>query len=295
MVKALVLFSGGLDSRLTIKLLQEQDIEVEAVFFLLPFSKQEIPELKDLANINLHLINCTKGKMLREYLEIIKKPKYKTGAGINPCIDCRIFLLKKAKQVARKIKADFIATGEVLGERPMSQHKNTLSLIEKEAKLQNKVLRLLSAKLLPETEAEKKKLVNRNKLLDIQGRNRKKQIELAKRFKISYPSPGGGCLLCEKALAPRFKFLLGKNLINEKTLSLAKLGRHFYKQGWIVVGRNEEENTIIEGYENVTKSEKGKPAVYFYNKKNKKTAEELQKAYGSKDLNLRKEFEKYKL
>jgi len=271
MVKALVLFSGGLDSRLAIKLLQEQGIEVEAVFFKLPFSKIDKKFLQ-FKGIKLHIIDCTKGKLLNECLNLIKKPKYGTGAGINPCIDCRIFLLKHAEKLAKKIKADFLATGDVLGERPMSQTSRALKIIDKE---------------IPDI---KRPLIKAG----VKGRKRDKQIKLAEHFKINYPSPGGGCLLCEKALAGRFKFLLEKNLINEKTLPLCKIGRHFYIDGWFIVGRNEQENKIIEQNKNIIKSGKGKPAVYFHNKnnKNKKTALDLQKAY---QLKKPQKFEKQQL
>lgn len=251
--RAIVLFSGGLDSRLVIKLLQEQKIEIIAVMFKLPFGggccNDEMCSFKfsQLNNINLNIIDCTKGKLLHEYINMIKKPKHGYGSGINPCIDCHLFMLKKAKQIMKKEKADFICTGEVLGERPKSQHKKALELIEKESGLKGKLLRPLSAKLLDETYAEKKKLIDRSKLLDIHGRSRKIQIELAKKYKIKYPNPAGGCLLCEKEVAKRLKNTLEINKkLDIKEIELLKLGRHFkINDSIIIVGRDEKENNKI--------------------------------------------------
>jgi tRNA U34 2-thiouridine synthase MnmA/TrmU len=239
MVKALGLFSGGLDSILAAKLIQEQGIKVELVNFTTPFfpSKNAIEMAKQL-KLPLKEIDTTK-----DYLKMLRKPKHGYGSEMNPCIDCKIFMFKKAKKYAKKINAKFIFTGEVLGERPMSQNKNSLELIEKEAKLKGKLLRPLSAKLLPITEAEKK-WVDRNKLLDISGRGRKKQMKLAKKFKIKYPSPSGGCLLTYKEFAKKIRDLLYHNKrITRNDLELLKIGRHFrFKSNKIIVGRNEKEN-----------------------------------------------------
>ncbi len=245
--KALVLLSGGLDSRLAVKLLQEKGIDTEAVFFKLPFGggccndEMCIFRFSQSNYLRLRIIDCTKGKMLKKYLDILKNPKYGYGKGINPCIDCKIFMFKKAGELAKKIRADFIATGEVLDERPMSQTARALKIIDSE---------------IPNIQ---RPLIE----IGIKGRKRDKQAELAKRFNISYPTPAGGCLLCEKNLAGRFEFLLEKNLISEKTLPLAKIGRHFFLDSWLVVGRNKEENKIIEQHENSISSGKSKPAVYF--------------------------------
>lgn len=278
--KALVLFSGGLDSRLVVKLLQEKGTEVEAVFFKLPFgggccnNEMCIFKFSQSNYFKLHILDCTKGKLLEEYLYILKNPKYGYGKGINPCIDCKIFMFKKAKELSRKIKADFLATGEVLNQRPSSQTSRALKIIDKE---------------IPNI---KRPLIEAG----IKGRSRKKQIELAKKFKISFPTPAGGCLLCEKNLAGRFKFLLEKGLINEKTLNLAKIGRHFFLDSWLIVGRNKQENEIIEGYKNSISSEKNKPAVYFHDnrRKAKEKAFELQEAYSTGSVE-RNKFEKYKI
>ncbi len=248
--KALVMFSGGLDSRLVIKLLEEQNINFEALFFKLPFGTGCCNfnctfNFSQLQGIPLHIIDCTKGRYLQDYIKIIKKPKHGYGSCLNPCIDCRIFMLKLAKNYLKKFKFDFIATGEVLNERPMSQHKMAMDIIEKESGLKGVLLRPLSAKLLEETIPEKKKLVNRNKLLGLHGRNRKEQIELAKKYKIDFPSPGGGCLLCDKEFCRRLKYLFDKK-INEKDIDLLRTGRHFiFDNNQIIVGRDEKENKLL--------------------------------------------------
>ena len=250
MVKALALFSGGLDSLLAIKLIQKQGIDVTALNFTSPFctcSKTNgcsaVKQAKEL-NIPIKLID--KGK---EYLKIIRNPKHGYGKNLNPCIDCRIFILKKAKKYAKEIKADFIFTGEVLNERPMSQHESALFLIEKKAGLKKQILRPLSAKLLPETYAEKNGLVNRNKLLDIKGRCRDKQLDLVDEFKIKgYACPSGGCLLTNKEFADKVRDLFKhqKN-VSIQDIKLLKIGRHFrINNVKVIVGRNEEDNKQLK-------------------------------------------------
>ncbi len=240
MVKTLGLFSGGLDSILAAKLIQKQGIKIELINFTTPFfpSRNAIKMAKQL-KLKLKEIDVTK-----DYLKMLRKPKHGYGSEMNPCIDCKIFMLKKAKKYAKRINAKFIFTGEVLGERPMSQNKRALQLIEREAGLKGRLLRPLSAKLLPITEAEKK-WVDRNKLLGIGGRKRDKQMKLAKKFKIKqYPSPSGGCLLTYKEYAKKIKDLLkNRKNITKADLELLKIGRHFrFKNNKIIVGRNEKEN-----------------------------------------------------
>ncbi|MDO8623695.1 MAG: 7-cyano-7-deazaguanine synthase [archaeon] len=228
MEKAIVLLSGGLDSRLAVKLLQEK-YEVIALHFKLPFGTGCCDEncsfnFSQLSGVKLEIFDCTKGKLLKEYLKIVKKPKYGYGTCLNPCIDCRIFMLKKAKEYADKNKIKIIATGEVVGERPMSQTSKALKIIDKEVGFD--VSRPLSE-------------------LGIEGRRRDKQIELAKKYNISYPTPGGGCLLCEKELKDRVKCLLEKEEVNEQEVRLIKIGRHFEKNN-IIIGKNSKENEILE-------------------------------------------------
>ncbi|MCA9488105.1 MAG: hypothetical protein KC516_04045 [Nanoarchaeota archaeon] len=255
-VKSLVLFSGGLDSRLAIKLLQEQGLKVEALYVKLPFGTGCCSSFEcsfnftQIQGVKLNVLDASNGKLFKEYLGILKKPKHGRGKGFNPCKDCKIFLFRQAKKFAKKINAEIIATGEVLGQRSFSQMKKQLMLDEEEAELKNKILRPLSAKLLPETTYEKKGLVDREMLLGIQGRTRTTQIALAKKYKIKYPTPAGGCLLCEKHLKNRFKILVKGDYLNEKNVVLSSIGRHFLiKNSWIVLGRNEKENEILKNVE----------------------------------------------
>lgn len=310
MAKALVLFSGGLDSRLVIKILQEQGVEIFAVIFKLPFecnflNKKSIDFIKK-CKINYKTIDCTKGKNFDYFINIIKQPKYGTGSGINPCIDCRIFILNYAKSLLKKYKCDFIATGEVLGQRPMSQHKHALELIDKKTELSGKVLRPLSAKLLPETEAENRNFIKREKLFGIIGKNRRKQIKLAKKYKISYPNPAGGCLLCEKKYAKKFRDFIENNKkekIEPKDILILKGFRHFrstVNRSKLIIGRNQEENNLLKklnkslDYNLIIPKIPG-PTCLYENKKDKNIAKKLVKAYSSKDLNLRQKFEGLKI
>ncbi|MFW6233087.1 MAG: tRNA 4-thiouridine(8) synthase ThiI [Nanoarchaeota archaeon] len=302
--KCIVLISGGLDSLLSLRIMQEQGFKVKGIYFKLPFSKDESDIIKDFSKKNkfkLKIINCTKGKLLKEYLEVIKKAKHGKGAGVNPCIDCRIFILKKAKQIANKKNIELIVTGEVIGERPMSQMKKSINIIDTETGLRKRILRPLSAKLLNKTNAEKKGLLNKNKLYTIQGRKRDKQIKLAKKYKTPIINSGGGCLLCEKELKNRFKYLLKRGL-NKNEIKLINIGRHFIiNNSWIILGRNEKENKIIE------KGKKGKKIIPKYpapsaiildkfNKSIKNKVEDLIKAYSKKGTKKDKEFfKKYKL
>jgi hypothetical protein len=246
--KALALLSGGLDSTLAIKLILNQGIDVEAVNFVSPFClcrKGKCGAAEAAKQLNIPLKVLSVGE---EYLKIVRRPKHGYGRNMNPCIDCRIFMLKRAKKYAKETGASFIFTGEVLDQRPMSQHYKTLKLIEKEAGLKSRILRPLSAKLLPETMIEKKGLVKREKLLDISGRSRKRQIELAKESSITdYSCPAGGCLLTYREFANKLKDLFShKEMVSVADVSLLKVGRHFrFEKNKIIVGRNESENKIL--------------------------------------------------
>jgi len=285
MKKALVLYSGGLDSRLVVRMLQDQDFKITALYFALPFgcgccnlsSNFHFTQNK---NVKMKITDVTKEPLLSEYLDLLKNPKFGTGSGINPCKDCKIFMFKKAKEYADKHKIEIIATGEVVGQRPMSQIPSAMKTIDKA--LDFEILRPLSAKTLKETEVEKRGLVDRGKFLDIKGRGRKTQMELAKKYKIKYPTPGGGCFLCEEYPAKRLKHLLDKDLINEKSLPLTMIGRHFYIDGvWFVVARNEKESEVILKFPNHIKDDVGKPSIYYSEKSGKEKALELQAAYST--------------
>lgn len=247
-VKALALFSGGLDSILAIKLIQEQGIAVEAITFLTPFYSARaggfsLERAAQQLGVPLKVV-----RLGLDYLRVIRKPKYGYGRHMNPCIDCRIYMLKKAKQYAKQIGASFIITGEVLGERPMSQNWKALKIVEEESSLKGKLLRPLSAKLLLPTEPEKAGIVDRNRLLDIRGRSRKRQLALARAYGITeYQSPAGGCLLTYKEFSAKLRDLLThKKRVSMADLELLKIGRHFrLGENKIIVGRNKEENEAL--------------------------------------------------
>lgn len=246
--KALALLSGGLDSTLAVKLILDQGINVEAVNFSSPFClcrKGGCGALEVAKSLGIPLKTISVGE---EYLAIVRRPRFGYGRNMNPCIDCRIFMLKKAKRYAKATGASFIFTGEVVGQRPMSQRRQTLGLIEEEAGLKGKLLRPLSAKLLPKTEAEERNLVNREKLLDIEGRSRKKQIRLAEELNVNdFSCPAGGCLLTYREFANKLKDLFEhKTKVSLKDVQLLKIGRHFrYEKNKIIIGRNETENKLL--------------------------------------------------
>jgi tRNA U34 2-thiouridine synthase MnmA/TrmU len=254
-MKAIALLSGGLDSTLAAKVVLDLGIELEALNFLTVFctcthrgetclaSQKAVSAL----GIPLNVLNVSE-----EYLHVVKNPKHGYGSNMNPCIDCRIFMMKRAKAYMEKIGASFIVTGEVLGERPMSQRRDSMRLIEKEAGLDGLILRPLSARLLPASIPEKEGWVDREKLLRIQGRSRKPQIQLADHYGIrDYPCPAGGCLLTDPGFAKRIRDLMHHH--SDFTLNdvhLLKMGRHFRLSPRLklVVGRNEEENQKIQTF-----------------------------------------------
>jgi len=245
-LKCLFLFSGGLDSILGVKILRlQKNIKIVGVNFKSVFFSEKIAkEMAKKIKLPLKIIDISE-----KLIEIVKKPKYGYGKGMNPCLDCRILMLKEAKKILKKEKFDFVASGEVLGERPMTQNKFALKLVEEKSSLKGILLRPLSAKLLEETILEKKGLIKRELLLDLQGRSRKRQILLAQKFKLKeYPTPSGGCLLTDLNFSKRLKELL-ENFPKAKKndIELLKLGRHFWqKKIKIIVGRNEKENQLLK-------------------------------------------------
>jgi tRNA-uridine 2-sulfurtransferase len=251
-MKAIALLSGGLDSTLAAKVMLEQGIELEALNFLTVFCTCTHRGETCLASqkaVNALGIPLKVFNVSREYLDVVKHPEHGYGSNMNPCIDCRIFILRKAKAYMEEVKASFIVTGEVLGERPMSQRRDAMRLIEKAAGLDGLILRPLSAKLLSASIPEKEGWVDREKLLNIQGRSRKPQISLAEQFGIrDYPCPAGGCLLTDPQFARRMKdLILHDPDFSVNDVHLLKVGRHFRLSPSVklVVGRNEEENQKI--------------------------------------------------
>lgn len=254
-MKAIALLSGGLDSTLAAKVLLEQGIELEAVNFMTVFcncthrgeSCLASRKAVDGLGIPLKVFNVSE-----EFLQVVKHPKHGYGSNMNPCIDCRIFMLERARAYMGEAGASFLVTGEVVGQRPMSQRREAMRLIERESGVEGILLRPLCAKFLPLTIPEEKGWVDREKLLAISGRSRKPQMELAKRFGIrDYPCPAGGCLLTDPGFANRMKDLMAHD--PEFTLNdvhLLKLGRHLRLSPRIklVVGRNEAENLKVQTF-----------------------------------------------
>ncbi len=251
-IRALGLFSGGLDSVLAYKIMEGQGIDPIAVFFKTPFfsGARNVRDLARIYNIKLEEFDITK-----RYLEgVLRNPEYGYGRFFNPCIDCHGFMVRQAAGLLGKYKARFIFTGEVLGERPFSQTTFGLKKVAGLGHAERLLLRPLSAKLLPVTIPEEKGWVDRGSLYGIKGRGRKKQFELAGRYGINVKGllqPSGGCLLTDPAISKRVRAYL-KHFKNDENWiwPLIKTGRHFapVEETAIVFGRNEEENEIISGY-----------------------------------------------
>ena len=240
--KIVALLSGGLDSTLAVKTMQKQGFEVSAVAIKTPFCDFdcgrgcgfEIRERADDLGVNLKTVYLGD-----EYIEMLKHPKNGFGSGMNPCIDCRAMMFKAGKKHMEEIGAEFIISGEVLGQRPMSQFAPALKKIEKLSDLEGKIVRPLSAALLPATDPEKNGLIKRKDLGMIRGRSRKEQLQMAKEFGIEDPpNAGGGCLLTDPAFSLRAKDLF-KHIETPTTndIDLLKIGRHFRL----------DENETIEG------------------------------------------------
>jgi len=263
--KAVALYSGGLDSTLAIKLIQNQGIDVLAVHFYTGFCITETkrrrgekkedgshymnPALKLAAKYGfpLEIVDISEN-----YFDVIQNPKYGYGKNINPCIDCRAYMFKKAKEIMKEVGADFVISGEVLGQRPMSQHLHAMKIIEKEAGLEGLILKPLSAKKLPITIPEKEGWVDRDKLEGIVGRSRKRQIQLAKELGIDeYEQPAGGCCyLTDENYARKYKEVIAvENTITRDELYLLTIGRHFRlpTKTKVIVTRNEGEGNFVKG------------------------------------------------
>lgn len=250
--KVVALLSGGLDSRLAVKMMQKQGFEVEAVAIKTPFCDFDCGrgcgfEIRETAdNLGVKLKTVYLGD---EYIEMLKHPKHGFGSGMNPCIDCRAMMFEAGKKHMQEIGAEFIISGEVLGQRPMSQHAPALKTIEKEAGLEGKIVRPLSGALLPATEPELKGLIKKEDLGRIRGRSRKEQLKMAKEFEIENPpNAGGGCLLTDPNFSIRAKDLF-KHVKNPtiNDIELLKIGRHyrFDEKTKLVVGRNKDENVVV--------------------------------------------------
>jgi tRNA-uridine 2-sulfurtransferase len=250
--KAVALLSGGLDSALAIHLVKRQGVDVVAVHFTSFFSPldavgEDSPVWQLARQLNVPLRLIPKGK---DFLQILRNPRYGYGKNLNPCIDCRIYTFVKAKELMAEIGASFLVTGEVVGQRPMSQRRDAIRLIEKQSGCDGLVLRPLSAKVLPTTRMEEAGVVDREQLLDVAGRGRKVQLRLAAELCLSgYSPPAGGCLLTDKGFSRRVRDLLANtDDVSPADLELLHTGRHLrIRPGLkIVIGRNEVENNRIE-------------------------------------------------
>jgi hypothetical protein len=263
-VKAIALVSGGLDSALAVAVVKRLGVDVLALHASIGYSpgfmRAEIAGKKpaDLAAAEAARMSAAFGVPVRvldfveEYFGVLLHPRHGYGANANPCIDCHLFMIRKAKEVMEREGAQFVFTGEVLGQRPMSQNYQALGLIDRESGLEGLLVRPMSARLLPETLAEKNGWIARDGLLDIQGRSRRRQMELAAELGVTgYSSPAGGCMLTDENYAAKLKDWMRHRgdapLTHEETL-LFSVGRHFRLSPAVkaVVGRREAENHYIE-------------------------------------------------
>jgi tRNA-specific 2-thiouridylase len=264
-VEAIGIVSGGLDSALAVALIKRQGLEILGLHFFNGFSpnamRKEVegPEalesflddkaaaLTESLGIPVEMVDIS-----GEYLELLLSPEHGYGSQVNPCIDCRIDMLRRAARRMRSEGAEFVFTGEVLGQRPMSQHRGAMNTVERESGLRGRLVRPLSAKLLPETIPERDGLLDRSLLLDIQGRSRKRQIALADEYGITgYSQPAGGCVLTDENYGRKFREMIerdGASVLSRRMSVLLAIGRHFRLEGGarVVVGRNRTENHYIE-------------------------------------------------
>lgn len=248
--KAICLLSGGLDSSLAARLMQEQGIEVLAVTFVAPFlhSSKETGGSRAEAVARALGIELKMIHLGEDYLEVIRRPRHGYGSNVNPCIDCRIYMLRRAKEIMEQQGASFVVTGEVLGQRPMSQRADTMRKVEMESGLEGLLLRPLSAQLLSPTIPEERGWVRREDLLAISGRSRKELIRLAEEKGVTgYSSPGGGCLLTDPNFALRVRDLIEHKDLTLHNVGLLKVGRHFRLPlgSKLIVGRNEGDNKSL--------------------------------------------------
>jgi tRNA U34 2-thiouridine synthase MnmA/TrmU len=246
MTKAIVLFSGGLDSILAAELIRRQNIELLGLTFTTPFfDAQKAKSAIEQIHLPLEIMDITE-----EHLNMLKSPRYGYGRHMNPCIDCHTLMLKIAGKQMEKTRSDFIITGEVLGQRPMSQNKQSLHIIAKHSGYADFILRPLSAHLLEPIRAEKENIVDRSRLMAIQGRGRKAQMKLAAEFGISrYAPPAGGCLLTDAMFTRRLTDLFSHQPEHSiRDIEMLKYGRHFriHDRCKIIVGRNSRDNEALK-------------------------------------------------
>jgi tRNA U34 2-thiouridine synthase MnmA/TrmU len=257
-IKALALFSGGLDSILAARLIMEQGVEVEAIQFVTPFFNYDL--LNDVSGHKERIwrkfgINVLVEDISPGYLQLLHKPAHGFGKNFNPCIDCKIFMFSRAKEMLGERGASFLISGEVLGQRPMSQRRDTLNVIERDSGTRSLLLRPLCAQLLKETLPELRGWVDRSKLLRFSGRGRSAQLAMAACYGITdFPAPAGGCTLADPILGRRIEHLYSTDSllqgaeITVADIRLLLVGRQFVLPGgyWLVLGRDEGENNTLE-------------------------------------------------
>ncbi len=252
--KAFSLLSGGLDSLLATRLVMAQGLEVVGLHFISPFFGYECKgreadyaeRMRRDCGIEARVIDVGE-----EYFQMLRRPRYGYGKNFNPCVDCKVFLFSKARRILEEEGADFLVTGEVLGQRPMSQRRDTLRIVARDSGTADLLLRPLSARNLNPTKPEILGLVDREKLLGLKGRGRKPQMRLAAEFGIrDYPAPAGGCLLTDPILSKRIRTYFDRHpAVTVNEVLLLQVGRQFLIEdgAWLVLGRNEAENEKLEG------------------------------------------------
>jgi tRNA U34 2-thiouridine synthase MnmA/TrmU len=245
-VKALVLMSGGLDSRLAVCVLKAQDIEVTGLSFVSPFfDAAKAMQAADALGVPL---------MIEEFTDtivaLVEHPKHGFGGNMNPCIDCHAAMLRRAGQIMERDGFRFIATGEVLNQRPMSQTLRSLKIVATESGYADRIVRPLSARRLPETEPERHGWVDRERLLDVEGRSRKRQLVLAAEFGLKdWPAAAGGCKLTEPHFSARLRDLRAhEGLRDTEKIRLLRFGRHFRlgDGARLIVGRDAQDNDALD-------------------------------------------------
>ena len=245
--RGLSLISGGLDSQLAVRVLERAGAAVEGVVFVSPFFGSAGAEKAAAAlGVRLHIVDFT-----AEEISLVENPPHGFGGAMNPCIDCHAAMIRRAGEMMAELGYDFVATGEVQGQRPMSQNRQSLGIVEKSSGLKGRLVRPLSAKLLEPTIPELEGKLDREKLLDISGRSRERQIALAAEFGIvDYPSPAGGCKLTEEGFCRKLKDLMDhEGLGNRRLVELLVVGRRFRLPDGssVILGRDRSENEMLRG------------------------------------------------
>lgn len=278
--RVLALFSGGLDSILSILWMKRLGYEVVPLFFESYFFRSDKAE-KIAASAGLELRIVDIGDKL---LEVLQAPRYGFGKNMNPCIDCHTLMFREAGRIMEEEGFDFLISGEVLGQRPMSQRLDSMNAVAKQSGFRDYIIRPLSQKLLPDTIPITKGWVKKEEMLDIQGRSRQRQIELAKELRLEeYSTPGGGCLLTDKGYSLRLKDLLEHDMLIGRFINFLRFGRHFRlsEKSKLIIGRNMQDLTELFKFvdkEIVLRSATSSGPIGIINSRGKLTAEDLKKA-----------------